>query len=500
MFRILRYYSIASLVSILAAAALMAIVYRTVAIQGIVSLAETNNLVLANMALSPVRSALVDYLTTSADNARQAGSATPLPPMLDSTISDLLSKESRIAKIKIHNQDGRIGFSTVPGEVGTDSRSDAGFAGAIGGKITGTFTYRDDFNAFDQKTADDNLVQSYIPIRRDPAGPVIGVFEVNTDVNEQVKQLEQAEFRILGGATLIFAALYAALVLIVRRARNIISLQQQSIQEQNTILEQLSESNQRREELERKKLAAELHEGLAQTLSAIKMEVENAQRQASGVASNPLPMEAVVPGLQAAIQQTRTIATDLHPSSLDDLGLLPTINAFCREYATVYPWVRVRRQIAVKEESIPAPLKIVIYRVIETALKIIARQRTADEARVTLELHDRTLTLIVDANRPPSTHVLAPAISSAGAERRQSIQSVANLTVIGGDTQSQLGAIRERTVLSGGRLLIEGNDSGGTRLHAWWQVRDFLAVAPQFPAMGPLTQSGRTDNLKWRHS
>jgi two-component system, NarL family, sensor kinase len=350
------------------------------------------------------------------------------------------------------------------------------------GRGSAQLIYRDAFNAFDATSEDDNLVHSYVPIRRDPAGPVLGVFELYTDVRAQAQQIERSGLTILAGATLIFAALYGALVIIVRRARDIINQQQQAIQEKTDVLEQLSESNLRREDLERKKLASELHEGLAQTLSAIKMEVENAQRQANGVSSGPLPMQAVVPGLQAAIQQTRTIATDLHPSSLDDLGLLPTINAFCREYATVYPWVRVRRQITVKEESIPAPLKIVIYRVIETALKIIARQRTADDARIALEMHDRTLTLMVDANRPPSSTASPAATPAVDPRRPQSLQSLHDLTVIGIDTQSQLGAIRERTVLSGGRLLIEGNGSGGTRLHAWWQLREAVPVAPPFPA------------------
>ena len=84
------------------------------------------------------------------------------------------------------------------------------------------------------------------------------------------------------------------------------------------------------EEQKKQKIAIDLHEGLAQTLSAIKVNVESSSRGNLRDA-NAQPLEHIVPVLQNAIQEVRSIATELRPSSLDDLGLLPTI------LAAVYP-------------------------------------------------------------------------------------------------------------------------------------------------------------------
>ena len=131
--------------------------------------------------------------------------------------------------------------------------------------------YRDRFNVFDKETEEDNLVQSYVPVRRRPTEPVAGVFEIYTDVNSLVAEAERAEIKLVAITILILAALYAMLLMIVRKARDIIAAQQQTIQDKNAVLEELSRRNLRREERDRKKAADDLHEGLAQTLSAIKL-------------------------------------------------------------------------------------------------------------------------------------------------------------------------------------------------------------------------------------
>ena len=62
MFKLLRFYSVASFLAVLATALLIGLFYREVAIQGLIKLAERNNLALARTALNSVRPALIDYL------------------------------------------------------------------------------------------------------------------------------------------------------------------------------------------------------------------------------------------------------------------------------------------------------------------------------------------------------------------------------------------------------------------------------------------------------
>lgn len=63
MFKLLRYYSAASLVAIFAAAVLLIWFYRQVAIQGIVQLAERSNMNLAQIAMDPIKPELLNSLT-----------------------------------------------------------------------------------------------------------------------------------------------------------------------------------------------------------------------------------------------------------------------------------------------------------------------------------------------------------------------------------------------------------------------------------------------------
>jgi len=51
-------------------------------------------------------------------------------------------------------------------------------------------------------------------------------------------------------------------------------------------------------------------------------------------------MEDILSMVQNGVEETRRIMTNLRPSMLDDLGILATINWFCREFQKVYPHLR----------------------------------------------------------------------------------------------------------------------------------------------------------------
>ncbi|NIS79955.1 MAG: Two-component sensor histidine kinase, partial [Anaerolineales bacterium] len=75
------------------------------------------------------------------------------------------------------------------------------------------------------------------------------------------------------------------------------------------------------QENERKRIALELHDGIGQSLSALKFGVENSLKEVDKGASRPImkPLEAVIPIIQESIEEVRKIAMDLRPATLDDL-------------------------------------------------------------------------------------------------------------------------------------------------------------------------------------
>ena len=109
------------------------------------------------------------------------------------------------------------------------------------------------------------------------------------------------------------------------------------------------------QEQERQRIAAELHDGIGQTLSAIKFSLENAIRHLADkpVEEGVQQMSTVIPKMQDAIEEVRRISMALRPSLLDDIGILATLTWFCRESASAYEHIRIESSINIKEEDIP---------------------------------------------------------------------------------------------------------------------------------------------------
>lgn len=217
------------------------------------------------------------------------------------------------------------------------------------------------------------------------------------------------------------------------------------------MLETLSAQLINSEEQQKKKIATDLHEGLAQTLSAVKMNVESSRSRFDASKTDSFSMEPVIHVLKGAIQEVRSIATKLRPSSLDDLGLLPTINWFCREFERIHPGTLIEQEITLQENEVPAPLKIVIYRVIESAFKKIEQQSKSIQARLILQRSGKTITLQINNTAAASSGLAEPCSQEASPDLHQ-----------------RFSEMLERTTLSGGTFSASGNETDGFTLCASW--------------------------------
>ena len=225
---------------------------------------------------------------------------------------------------------------------------------------------------------------------------------------------------------------------------------EEQIRGRNAALEMLSAKMLSSDEMEKKKLAYGLHEGLAQTLVMIKLEVERNLRTSSANRDQGDPSTSIVPLLQSAIRDVEAIATALRPSSLDEIGLVRTTDWFCREFNRAHPQMHVLMELCVQEQDVPAPLKIVIYRIIESVLANIVRYERADQIALTLKREDGAITLSIDDTSQDSRY-------AATAERDT-------------DLQMRFGEAQERTTLSGGSFGIARGQDGGITLRASWAV------------------------------
>jgi signal transduction histidine kinase len=449
MFKLTRLFFTISLISIVVTTALLTLFYRQVTIRATANLAQASSLALAQTALISVRPELDDYLATAAQAGSQEFAAQRLAARLTEVVKELM-RDSLVVRVNLFSRRGVVIFSTDRDQVGQSQANNAGFKSAINGRVANNLIYRDIFNRFNEETEAANLMETYVPVRASAMESVDAVFESYTDVSPLVPHNQRAAFIVLTGVGLVLLFHYGVLILVVRRARNASESQQHGISERIAALEMLSAKMLRSDEIEKKKLAFGLQEGLAQTLATIKMRIEHRLERFAVSTANDESLASIIPVLQSAIKDVQTIATGLRPSSLDELGLLPTLDWFCREFERLQPTIGIKPEISVQEIDMPAPLKIVIYRIIESAFTNIARYENTDQIELTLQLEDGVITLAIDDTSKDSRY--------AGTAERD----------IDSDMQARFAEAQERTTLSGGSFAIARSKGGGVMLRASW--------------------------------
>jgi signal transduction histidine kinase len=263
---------------------------------------------------------------------------------------------------------------------------------------------------------------------------------------------ETTELVRTGGIVLVLTLLYFAQLLVVMRAKRKIEVQQGTIRQRTANLEKLSIQLLAGAEAEKLHLALDLHEGLAQKLIVAKSSIERSLERSSAGAARDQSLATALSALHGAIEEVQEMATELRPSSLDELGLLPTIRWYCREFEHLHPDIRIEKEISLQERDIPEELKIVIYRIIEAVLKDIGNDARKDRIRLRLQPNGKLIILAID-DIPQDAASVATAPGAGTLNPRM-----------------RFAAAQERTTLSGGAFSAAFNHDGGITLHASWAM------------------------------
>ena len=160
----------------------------------------------------------------------------------------------------------------------------------------------------------------------------------------------------------------------------------------NALLDRLTEDRARERRLaaqvisaqdeERARVARELHDSTAQTLTAILLQLGAAAREST---SEPLNARiATLRGLAAeALEEVRSMSHTMHPRVLDDLGLAAALEWLARQAREQGP-MHVEVDACEMDVAISAPVAAALYRVAQEALRNSARH--ADAKRVHIRL------------------------------------------------------------------------------------------------------------------
>jgi signal transduction histidine kinase len=139
---------------------------------------------------------------------------------------------------------------------------------------------------------------------------------------------------------------------------------------------------------ERRRWARELHDQTLQALGGLRVLLASAQRRNEALANEPAIGQAIE-DIELEIENLRAIITDLRPSLLDDLGLLPAIEALVDRLRE--GGLEIASELALPDpeqggEGLAPELETTVYRLVQEALTNVVKHARASTARVSVGL------------------------------------------------------------------------------------------------------------------
>jgi signal transduction histidine kinase len=201
------------------------------------------------------------------------------------------------------------------------------------------------------------------------------------------------------------------------------------------------------QEMERKVLANEIHDEFLSDLAAVYYSLE-ANIKTLSKESHPIvpELQDLLKILQRAIKEAQRIMNRLRPTILDEVGLIPALTGFCREFRERYPHIQVECKLEAQENEIPDPIKVVIFRVAQEAMTNSARYGRADgSVKVSLTRSLDRIEFLAQDNGPGFD--LGRVKKGVGLE-----------------------SMRERVEISEGTFKIESAIDRGTKICAIWNL------------------------------
>jgi signal transduction histidine kinase len=194
------------------------------------------------------------------------------------------------------------------------------------------------------------------------------------------------------------------------------------------------------QEEERRRLSHELHDELNQRLALLEVSVQQLERRPPEELRGGL--EQVRKEIAGLSDDLRRIAYQLHPSIVEDLGLVAAVRSYCEEFAR-REGIQTRFTYRSIPATLPAPVALGLYRIVQEGLRNAAKHSGAKRASVALTGGKSKITL--------SVRDFGSGFDPATARRK------GGLGVIG---------MQERLAVLGGRFEIRSAPGRGTELRA----------------------------------
>lgn len=195
------------------------------------------------------------------------------------------------------------------------------------------------------------------------------------------------------------------------------------------------------QEAERARVSRELHDQAAQALTALRYGLGHLRRIARD--SDVIAEVDRLSHLSSqTVHQIASLARDLRPSVLDDLGLMPALRGYIHEFGERYG-IRIDLSASTVIPRLPPEAETALFRVVQEALTNVAKHARAQRAWVDIDAPNGELRLAVrDDGRGFDSRAIA---------RRDGHGHGPGLGLVG---------MRERVQLLGGELVIDSSEEG----------------------------------------
>jgi signal transduction histidine kinase len=148
------------------------------------------------------------------------------------------------------------------------------------------------------------------------------------------------------------------------------------------------------QELERRRLARELHDETGQALTSILLALKNLEETLEGEKARSAAAD-VRELVVATLQDVRRLAVELRPKALDDFGLVPALERLAQSFAE-QTGIAVDFEAALPDERMPSDVETAFYRIVQESLTNVAKHAGAGRVSILLTRRGDSVAAVIE--------------------------------------------------------------------------------------------------------